>query len=69
MAKYQVFYSQDCMMYGVQKQVTGYSYTSEPAKWVQVLPPTGKGGRSGKSAYTMYQAVAKRWIKELQNSK
>ena len=66
MSKYRVFYSEDCLMYGVKKLVTGYSYSTEGAKWVQVLPPQGKGGRHGKSAYTHYKGVAERWLKELE---
>lgn len=64
--KYRVFFSNDCLMYGVQKQVKGYRYISEPTKWIQVLPPKGKGARHGKSAYTYYEGVAKRWLKELE---
>lgn len=67
--KYRVFYSNDCMMYGVQALKSGVNYRSEPPKWVQVLPPLGKGARRGQSAYTYYKGVAMRWLKELEGSK
>lgn len=59
--KYKVFFNKDCNMYGVQKLVNDY----RGEHWIQVLPPQGKGGRGGKSAYTRYKAVAERWMKEL----
>ena len=68
MSKYRVFFSNDCLMYGVQKQVKNYSYIGEQPKWVQVLPPKNKGARHGKSAYTYYKGVAERWLKELEGS-
>lgn len=67
--KYRVFFSQDCMMYGVQKQVRGMAagYRNAPARWVQVLPPKKSyGARHGQSAYTQYEGVAKRWKRELE---
>jgi len=59
-AFYRVFYSEDCMMYGVEK------WNQHGKFWQQVLPPRGKGARHGKSAYTYYEGVAKRWMNELQ---
>jgi len=56
---YRVFYSKDCMMYGIEK------YNNQGKFWQQVLPPQGKGGRKGQSAYTYYKGVAERWLKEL----
>lgn len=60
MAQYRVFYSNDCMMYGVEK------WNQHGNFWQQVLPPQGKGARHGKSAYTYYKGVAQRWLNELQ---
>jgi len=51
------------MMYGVQTLVKNVGYNGAPARWIQVLPPKGKGARGGKSAYTYYAGVAKRWLK------
>lgn len=59
---YRVFFNKDCMMYGVER------FNRHGNFWQQVLPPSGKGGRSGRSAYTYYEGVAKRWLKELQES-
>lgn len=67
--KYRVFYSNDCLMYGVQAYKSGINYSTEPARWIQILPPRGKGARHGKSAYTYYKGVAERWIRELQKGK
>lgn len=64
--KYQVFYSRDCMMYGVQEWRANINYQGDAPRWTQVLPPRGLGGRGGQSAYTYYQGVAKRWLKELE---
>ena len=64
--KYRVFYSEDCLMYGVQALKSDINYKGDPARWSQVLPPRGKGGRKGQSAYTYYRGVAERWLKELQ---
>jgi hypothetical protein len=47
------------MMYGIEK------YNNQGKFWQQVLPPQGKGGRKGQSAYTYYKGVAERWLKEL----
>jgi hypothetical protein len=60
---YKVFFNPDCQMYGVQKKITDYMGT----RWTQVLPPKKSyGARNGQSAYTVYKAVAERWVKELQ---
>lgn len=64
MTKYRVFFSNDCLMWGVEKLITDYMGT----RYVQVLPPRGKGGRKGQSAYTYYEGVAKRWLKDLENN-
>lgn len=67
--KYRVFFNSDCMMYGVQKRVSGISagYRGAPARWTQVLPPKKSyGARHGQSAYTNYKGVADRWLKELE---
>ena len=69
MSKYRVFYSNDCLMYGVEMLVSGYSYSTEPPKWIQIKPPRNNGARNGKSAYTYYKGVAERWLKELEGSK
>lgn len=64
--KYKTFYSRDCLMYGVQALKANVNYTGDPARWVQVLPPQGKGARRGQSAYTYYKGVANRWKTELE---
>ncbi len=64
--KYQVFFSKDCMMYGVQAWRADINYTGDPARWTQVLPQKGKGARRGQSAYTYYKGVAERRKKELE---
>jgi hypothetical protein len=66
--KYQIFFSKDCMMYGVQAYKSNINYTGEPPRWTQVLPPKGKGARHGQSAYTYYRGVAERWLKELKEN-
>lgn len=64
MIKYRVFYSNDCLLYGVQKEVTDYRGTY----WTQVLPPRKtQGARKGKSAYTIQRATAEKWLKQLQD--
>lgn len=67
MSKYRVFYNNDCLMYGVEKQML--SDSGRINFWQQVLPPNNKGARRGKSAYTHYKGVAERWLKELEGSK
>ena len=63
MDKYTIFYSNDCMMWGVE-------FPSEDGQFrQQALPPKGKGGRRGQSAYTYYKGVAERWARELNNNK
>ena len=57
--KYRVFFSRDCLMYGVER------YNERGGFWQQVLPPRGKGARRGASAYTYYKGVAHRWAKIL----
>jgi hypothetical protein len=64
MAQYRVFYSKDCMMWGVERLVVDNG-SGRKMFWQQVLPPKGKGARRGKSAYTEYKGVAERWLKEL----
>lgn len=71
MKQLRTFYNPDCMMYGVEQLIDDYTLyvngkPTTPKKWVQILPPNGKGARNGKSAYTRYEAVAKRWIAEIQ---
>ena len=59
MSLYKVFYSDDCMMYGVYKFVENGNF------WQQMLPPRKTyGARHGQSAYTRYKGVAERWLKE-----
>ena len=71
MKKLRVFYNPDCDMYGVQQYInsyilhTGNDKTKQIKKWTQIVPPKGKGARRGQSAYTHYEAVAERWMKEL----
>lgn len=65
--RYKVFYSQDCLMYGVQVWRRNINYKGDPARWTQVLPPRKTyGARHGQSAYTQYKGVAERWKKELE---
>ena len=54
-------------MYGVQKQVKDYAYIGEPPKWVQVLPPKGKGARRGKKCLHLLQRRCGRWLKEVES--
>lgn len=61
-AKYRVFFSRDCMMYGVEKLIED---NGRGMFWQQVLPPNGCGARRGASAYTHYEGVAKRWLKTI----
>lgn len=61
MSKYRVFYSNDCMMYGVEKLVTDNG-SGRKMFWQQVLPPNNCGARNGDSAYTHYKGVAERWL-------
>jgi hypothetical protein len=60
---YRVFFSKDCMMYGVQELRANINYQGDPPRWIQVLPPEGKGARRGQSAYTYYKGVAERWLR------
>ena len=66
MRELRVFFSEGCLMYGVQELRENVSYMGDKPRWVQILPPSNKGGRKGKSAYTYYKGVAERWLKELQ---
>lgn len=66
--KYRTFFSNDCMMYGVETLQSNINYRGDPPRWTQVLPPKGKGGRHGQSAYTYYKGVAERWKKELETT-
>jgi len=70
MKKYRVFYSKDCLMYGVQELKSGVNYSTEEAKWGQITPPRKSNGATNRqSVYTYYKGVAKRWLKELERSK
>ena len=62
--EYRVFFSHDCMMYGVENKIVDNG-SGRTNFWQQVLPPRSKGGRGGQSAYTYYEGVAKRWMNEL----
>ena len=63
--RYRVFFSNDCMMYGVEKLIIDNG-SGRKMFWQQVIPPKGKGGRRGQSAYTHYEDVARRWLKEME---
>lgn len=70
MTKYAVRYNQDCMKWGVYKQITDYTGT----RWAQILIYKGKevapfhsDGRKA-HCYTYYKGVAERWLKELQGA-
>lgn len=67
MSKYRVFYSNDCLMYGVEMFIK--EYCGRKNYWIQIKPPRNNGARNGKSAYTYYKGVAERWLKELEGSK
>lgn len=68
---YKVYYNEDCQKYGVQKQITDYMGT----RWTQILIYKGKEvapfqvGAGKAHCYTPYEAVAKRWLNSLQQTK
>lgn len=62
---WRVFRSPDQFMYGVERLRANVSYHGDPPRWVQVLPPNGKGARHGKSAYTYQRATAVKWMAQL----
>jgi len=70
--KYKIYYNEDCAKYGVQAYKRNINYKGDPARWTQILIYKGRevapfqvDGRKA-HAYTRYEAVAKRWLRELE---